>query len=126
MMPRRLLFFFLALTLPVAVCSLAVCAEDGPVKDEDARLASKPSKKKAAKTQAFDYEKSRYKSREISQTPTYKFNAKGEPITAQTKKKASTKKKRRSEPPEIGSQEGAEGCGSGAGCAEKHTEADAL
>ena len=114
------------MTLPVAVCSLAVCAEDGPVKDEDARLASKPSKKKAAKDSGLRLRKVQVQVPEISQTPTYKFNAKGEPITAQTKKKASTKKKRRSEPPEIGSQEGAEGCGSGAGCAEKHTEADAL
>lgn len=126
MTPRRLFFLFLALILSVAVPSGLVRAEDESALGAATTPEVKLSKKKAAaKKKAFDYEKSKYKSREISQTPTYKFNDKGEPIKAETKKRASVKKKR-SEPPEIGSQEGAEGCGSEENCAEKKTEADAL
>lgn len=127
MTPRRLLFLFLALILPAAVPAGLVRAEDGPVQDAQAKSAPKASKKKAAaKRKAFDYDRSKYKSREISQTPTYKFNDKGEPIRAGAKKKAPAKKKTRSEPPEIGSPEGAEACGSEGSCAEKKAEADAL
>jgi len=110
----------------MAVPAGHVRAEDESALGAETNPAPKPSKKKAAKKKSFDYDKSKYKSREISQTPTYKFNDKGEPITAETKKKAAVKKKKRSEPPEIGPQEGAEGCGSEDSCAEKKTEADAL
>lgn len=126
MTPRRSLFLFLALTLSFAASALPVRAEDEPAAGEDAKPAPKPSKKKPAKKKAFDYERSKYKSREPSQTTIYKFNEKGEAISAEAKKKASAKKKKRSEPPEIGSQEGAEACGSEDNCAEKKTEADAL
>lgn len=128
MTPRRLLFVFLALILSMAVPAGLVRAEDESALGAATTPEPKPSKKKAAakKKKTFDYEKSKYKSREISQTPTYKFNEKGEPITAETKKKAAVKKKKRSEPPEIGSQEAAEGCGSEENCTEKKTEADAL
>lgn len=112
----------------MAVPAGLVRAEDESALGAATTPEEKPSKKKPAakKKKSFDYDKSKYKSREISQTPTYKFNDKGEPITAETKKKAAVKKKKRSEPPEIGSQEGAEGCGSEDNCAEKKTEADAL
>lgn len=127
MTPRRLLLLLPAFVLAFAAPALPVRAEDEPVQDEDSKPAPKPAKKKtAAKRKAFDYEKSKYKSREPSQTPAYRFNERGEPITAESKKKASAKKKKRSEPPEIGSQEGAPACGSEESCAEKKTEADAL
>ena len=126
MTPRRLLLAFLALTLSLAVPAGVVRAEDPPAAGGEEKPAPKPPKKKAAaKKKTFDYDKSKYKSRELSQTPSYKFNEKGEPITAETKKKASVKKKR-SEPPELGSQEGAGSCGSEENCAEKKSEADAL
>ncbi|MDD5304417.1 MAG: hypothetical protein PHS14_15070 [Elusimicrobia bacterium] len=126
MTPRRLLFLFLALTLSLAVPAGHVRAEDEPAANDDAKPAAKPSKKKPAKKKTFDYDRSKYKSREPSQTSNYKFNEKGDPISAEAKKKASVKKKKRSEPPEIGSREGAEACGSEESCAEKKTEADAL
>ena len=111
----------------MAVPAGLVRAEDESALGAATTPEAKPSKKKAAakKKKTFDYDKSKYKSREISQTPTYKFNDKGEPIKAEAKKKASVKKKR-SEPPEVGAQEGSEGCGSEENCAEKKTEADAL
>ncbi|MEQ1918399.1 MAG: hypothetical protein ABL955_04310 [Elusimicrobiota bacterium] len=128
MTPRQLLFVFLALILPAIVPVSLVRAEDQSALGAATTPDEKPSKKKAAakKKKTFDYDKSKYKSREISQTPTYKFNDKGEPITAETKKKAAVKKKKRSEPPEVGSPEGSEACGSEENCAEKKTEADAL
>ncbi len=133
MAPRRPLFLFPALILALGSSALPVRAEDAPVQDEDSKPApapapkpaKKPAKKKPAK-KTFDYEKSKYKSREPSQTPTYKFNDKGEPISADAKKKASVKKKKRSEPPEAELKEGSEACGSEDNCAEKKTEADAL
>jgi hypothetical protein len=128
MTPRRYLLLFLALVLSMAVPAGHVRAEDESALGAATTPEEKPAKKKAAakKKKSFDYDKSKYKSREISQTSAYKFNEKGEPITAETKKKAAVKKKKRSEPPEIGSQEGSEGCGSEDSCAEKKTEADAL
>lgn len=87
--------------------------------------APKTAKKKAKKKD-YDYDRSKYKSRELSQTPSYKFNEKGEPISAETKKKSSGKKKKRSEPPEAELKESAGACGSAEGCIEKKTEADAL
>ena len=141
MKPRCLLFLLLASLLTFAAPARTVRAEDEPaknepakeeaakeepVKDEDAKPAPKPSKKKPSKKKAFDYERSKYKSREPSPTNVYKFNEKGDPITAETKKKSSVKKKKRSEPPEVGSQEGSEACGAEDSCAEKKTEADAL
>ena len=126
MTPRRLLFVFLALLLTLAVPEGVVRAEDKPAAGGEEKPAPKPSKKKAAKKKDFDYDRSKYKSREISQTPSYKFNDKGEPIHVDAKKKAGVKKKKRSEPPEIGAKEGAESCGSEENCAEKKTEADAL
>ncbi len=109
----------------MAVPGGAVRAEDQSALGAATTPEAKPSKKKAVakNKKAFDYDRSKYKSREISQTPTYKFNDKGEPIKSETKKKAAVKKKKRSEPPEMGSQEG---CGSEENCAEKKTEADAL
>lgn len=121
MTPRRLLFLLLALTLPFGASSLPARAQDEPVQDEDA----KPKPKKKAKKKAFDYEKSKYKSLEPSQTKSYKFNDKGDPIDPDAKKKAAAKKKKKAaEPPEM--SEAGEGCGGEDSCAEKRTEADAL
>ena len=121
MKPRRLLLAVLALSLSFAGPVLSVRAQDDAAKEE-----VKPAKKKkAVKKKTFDYERSKYKSREPSQTPTYKFNEKGEPIKADAKKKVSAKKKR-SEPPEAELKEGSEACGSEDTCAQKKTEADAL
>jgi hypothetical protein len=138
MTPRRLLLAFFALFLSFSAPVLTARAEDEPVKDEDTKSvvpdedskpapkpASKPGKKKgAAKKKGFDYERSKYKSKEPSQTPTYKFNAAGDPIRPGDKKASVKKKKKRSEPPEVGSP--GEGCGSEDSCAERKSEADAL
>ena len=126
MTPRRPLFLCLSLLLSFVAPSLR--AEDAPAENEATEAApqpSKPAKKKAAKKKAYDYERSKYKSREFAQTLNYKFNEKGEPISADSKKKASVKKKKRSEPPEADLNEPA-ACGAEGGCAEKKTEADAL
>jgi hypothetical protein len=124
MTPRRLPFLFLALILSFAAPVPSARAEDEPAKDEAPKPEPKPSKKKAAaKKKTFDYERSKYKSREISQTSHYKFNENAEPIGADAKK-PSAKKKKRSEPPEM--KEGAQACGSEENCAEKKSEADAL
>lgn len=128
MIPRRLVFVLLALILSFAAPALSARAEDEPVPDEDSKPAPKPARKpaknKAAKKKPYDYERSKYKSREPPPTSAYKFNDKGEPISADTKKKA--KKKKRSEPPEVGTREGAAGCSLEDNCADRKTEADAL
>lgn len=112
----------------MAVPTGQVRAEDESALGAATAPEVKPAKKKAAvkKKKAFDYEKSKYKSREISQTPSYKFNESGDPITVESKKKATVKKKKRSEPPEAEMKESPEGCGSEDSCAEKKTEADSL
>jgi hypothetical protein len=90
-----------------------------------ASAAAAPKKKTAVK-KAYDYEQSKYKSREPSQTPTYKFNEKGEPIAAGANKKKLAKTKKRSEPPEA-EEKGLPGaCGAQDSCGESKTEADGL
>ncbi len=130
MTPRRLLFLFLVLTLPFAVPARSVRAEDKPVQGADAKPAATPAKKKTAqkkpaKKKSYDYDRSKYKAREPAQTSAYKFNAKGEPIGAATKKSSANQKKR-SEPPEAELKNGSAACGSAESCAEKKIEADAL
>ena len=126
MTPRRLLFLFLTLIVSFAAPARSARAEDKPVRDAEKKPASKPSKKKTpAKKKPYDYDRSKYKSREPAQTSTYKFNVKGDPISAE-EKKSSTNKKKRSEPPEAGSKDGSAACGSAESCAEKKIEADAL
>ena len=120
MTPTRLIFLLLALLLSFAAPVRSARAEDDAAKEGDAKPAPK-HKKKTAKKKAFDYDRSKYKSREPSTTSNYKFNEKGDPIEA---KKPAAKKKKRSEPPEA--KEGAEACGSEGSCAEKKSEADAL
>jgi len=134
MTSRRLIFALFAAILAFSSPVLSARAEDEPVRDEDTKSLPdedtkpepppKPKKKAGAKKKGFDYEKSKYKAKEQSQTPTYKFNAAGEPIRPGDKKAAAKKKKKRSEPPEVGSM--AEGCGSEDSCAERKSEADAL
>ncbi len=139
MAPRQLLFLFLALSVSFAAPLPCAHAEGEPVKDEAAtpapepapkptlKPALNPAKKKAAKKKKpYDYDRSRYKSREPSQTPNYKFNEKGEPIRTEKKKNLSLKKKKRSEPPEAELKEGSEACSAQDSCAAKKTEADAL
>jgi hypothetical protein len=126
MTPRRLLLLLLSALLTATVPSGLALAQDESIQNEEAKPAPKSSKKKPAKKKTYDYEKSKYKSMEPSQTPHYKFDERGEAISAEKKKAAVKKKKKRSEPPEVGSQEGAEACGSEDVCAEKKTEADAL
>lgn len=108
-MTRLILSVFLALT--VAVPSLAA---DGPKK-----------KKAAVKKKGYDYERSKYKSRALSESTqsSYRFNEKGEPVTG-AKKKPAAKKKVRSEPPEEAFKP--EPCGSEERCVEKKADADAL
>jgi hypothetical protein len=138
MTPRRLILALFAVFLSFSAPVKSARADDESVKDEDTKSvvqdedgktapkpASKHGKKKgAAKKKGFDYERSKYKSKEPSQTPTYKFNAAGDPIRPGDKKAAAKKKKKRSEPPEMGAS--SESCGSEDSCAEKKSEADAL
>ena len=106
---RRIVLVLLTLTL-------AICA--GPV------FAAESGKKKGpAKKKAYDYERSKYKSRELTDNTqhTYRFNEKGEPVVPGLKKNASSKSRKRSETPaeEIKSQP--EACGPAENCAEKKT-----
>ncbi|MBI5245888.1 MAG: hypothetical protein HY923_01805 [Elusimicrobia bacterium] len=116
-------FVLALLTLSFAVPAALVRAQTEIASDED-KPAPKTKKKTPAKKKGFDYERSKYKSKEPSQTTNYKFNEKGEPISGE-KKKAPAKKKKRSEPPEEDPLK-PEGCGSEDNCAEKKSEADAL
>ncbi|MCM2304328.1 MAG: hypothetical protein NDJ72_06465 [Elusimicrobia bacterium] len=124
MTPRRL-FLSGALILAFAAPSGSVRAEDDPIQNEEIKPAPKAKKKPAKK--GYDYERSKYKSRSPEEgASTYRFNENGDPVDPNAKKKAQAKKKKRSEPPEIGSGDGAGACGSEESCAEKKTEADAL
>lgn len=119
MTSRRLLLsvlFAFSFAAPAAL----VRAEDELINEEI--KPAKKAKKKPAKKKGYDYERSKYKSQAPSQGSTYKFDEKGEPIVAGSKKKAPAKKKR-SEPPEA---ESAEACGLEETCADKKTEADSL
>lgn len=84
----------------------------------------KPAKKKPVK-KGYDYERSKYKSRELAEgeVKTYRFNAKGEPVLPADKKKKSVPVKKRSEPPEEKPVE--RGCSEEKPCANPD-EADAL
>jgi hypothetical protein len=126
MTPRRL-FLFGALILAFAVAPSPARAEDDPIQNEEAKPAPK-TKKKPAKKKGYDYDRSKYKSRSPEEgASTYRFNENGEPVDPQAKKKAPAKKKKRSEPPEIGSGQVSESCGADeTSCSEKKTEADAL
>ncbi len=128
MTTRRLFPALLCLSLFAAVP--AARADDAP-QEEGAKPAPAPKSKKkaAAKKKGYDYERSKYKSRDMADEPgkSYRFNEKGEAVDPDAKKKAAAaKKKKRSEPPEgeLGEKPGA--CSSDEGCAEKKTEADAL
>lgn len=113
--------FFLSST------AVVVRAADEFALGEDAASEPKAVKKKAAKKKmkkGYDYDRSKYKSRVPSQTKSYKFNSRGEPIKAK-EKKASVKKKL-PEPPEKWIQGSADTCGFSETCAEKKTEADSL
>lgn len=126
MTSRRSLFLLLAVILSFAASARSARAEEKPVRDAEMKPASKPSKKKTpAKKKPYDYDRSKYKSREPAQTSTYKFNAKGEPVSAETKKPSANQKKR-SGPPEAESKDGSAACGSAESCAEKKIEDDAL
>jgi hypothetical protein len=124
MTPRRL-FLFGALILAFAVPSAPARAEDDPIQNEEAKPAPKAKKKPAKK--GYDYDRSKYKSKAPDQGSTYRFDEKGDPVSAEAKKKAPVKKKKRSEPPEIGSGQVSESCGADeTSCSDKKTEADAL
>ncbi|MBI2385917.1 MAG: hypothetical protein HYV14_07875 [Elusimicrobia bacterium] len=126
MTSRRLLLLG-ALTFTFASTAGLVRAEDDPIQNEEAKPAPK-AKKKPAKKKGYDYDRSKYKSRSPEEgASTYRFNENGDPVDPQAKKKAPAKKKKRSEPPEIGSGQVSESCGpEETSCSEKKTEADAL
>lgn len=122
MTPRRLLFLLLSLTLSAALPASYAAADETALGED----APKPKKKKAKKKKGFDYEASKYKSIDLvdGQKSQYRFNDKGDPIQENMKKPV--KKKKRSEPPEIGSGEVSQACGAEENCTERKTEADAL
>jgi hypothetical protein len=124
---RRLVLALFALPLFLSVPARIVRAQGDSPKAEVAEEGSesKPKKKKApAKKKGFDYERSKYKSKEPSPVNHYRFNEKGDPVGDETKKKAS-KKKKRSEPPE-GESLNTGACGAEGTCSEKKSDADAL
>lgn len=125
-MTSRRLVLCSALILSFLASAAGVRAEEDPMMNEEVKPAPKASKKKPAKKKGYDYERSKYKSKAPENVSTYRFDAKGEPVTAETKKKASAKKKKRSEPPEAGLIDGSGVCGAEEACTEKKTEADAL
>lgn len=112
------------MVLSLTAASVPVRAEDEML-NEEIKPAPK-AKKKPAKKKTYDYDRSKYKSLAPDEGSTYKFNEKGDPITAETKKKAPVKKKKRSEPPEAGLGESAAPCGLEEACGGAKTEADAL
>lgn len=125
MNPRTFLPLLLIFLLPFAAPSAR--AEDESAlgaATSDVKPEPKSKKKTPPKKKGFDYERSKYKSKEPAQTTNYRFNEKGEPVSAD-KKKAPAKKKKRSEPPEV-TEESAEACGSDSSCIEKKADADAL
>ncbi|PIR14921.1 MAG: hypothetical protein COV48_17190 [Elusimicrobia bacterium CG11_big_fil_rev_8_21_14_0_20_64_6] len=126
MTPRRFLSIFFAMGFFLASAAVVVRAADEFVQGEDASSEPKVVKKKAVKKKkkGYDYDRSKYKSRVPSQTKSYKFNSRGEPIKA--KGKRAPVKKKRPEPPEKWIQGSADTCGFSETCAEKKTEADSL
>ena len=144
MTPRSPLSVWRALVLTAVVSAGAAFAgeagETAAPAETDAIFKPLPpaapiklGKKKAAvgKKKAYDYGRSKYKSRELSENSarSYRFNEKGEPISGDAKKKAASKRKKRSEPlgipeDEVKGKTGA--CSSEENCAEKNIEADAL
>lgn len=71
-----------------------------PAFSQDEVAKPKPKKKPV---KAYDYDRSKYKSRELTEgeIKTYRFNAKGEPVVPGGKKKpVAAKGKKRSGPPE--------------------------
>lgn len=95
--------------------------EDRPAEDDS-------ENKKGKKAKPYDYERSKYKSRELSDntTKTYRFNAKGEPVGAEEKKKPVAKKTKRSSSRSKERKPAPQSCGSADSCAEKKSDADAL
>lgn len=75
-------------------------AQDEPVTDLPAKKKTPLKKPKPKK--GYDYDRSKYKSRELSEgvIRTYRFNAKGEPVLPKGKKKTVAPAKKRPEPPE--------------------------
>lgn len=75
-------------------------AQDEPVTDLPEKKKTPLKKPKPKKS--YDYDRSKYKSRELAEgeIKTYRFNAKGEPVLPKDKKKAAVPAKKRSEPPE--------------------------
>ena len=129
MIPRCLLsiLFFLASVSSIPVGAVAEEAA-APAPAESAPAA--PVKKKAAKKKKpYDYERSKYKSRELTDNTqnTYRFNEKGEPVVAAeakagAKKKAVPKKHLRSEPADEEMPAKPDACGPSESCAEKKAE----
>lgn len=118
----RLLLAFALLAAPAA--SFAQEAGEGASADmpADAPKKKAPPKKKP---KTYDYEKSRYKSRDLAEgeIKTFRFNSKGEPVQPKAKGKTAADKKKRSEPPEEKPVE--RGCSEEKPCAPPD-EADAL
>ncbi|MBI3288661.1 MAG: hypothetical protein HYZ74_03990 [Elusimicrobia bacterium] len=144
MTPRRWIYVLLttALSAQVALAEgdygAAPKPEEKPAEAEStfkplespAPIKRASGKKKApakAKKKTYDYDRSKYKSREISENSahSYRFNEKGEPVSTEAKK-APAKKKKRSEPPESEAKDAIGACGSDDACSEKKAEADAL
>lgn len=123
----RLGFAFLLLAGACALSVPQVRAEDDGFMNEELKPAKKPAKTKKKGKKEYDYDRSKYKSRVQTPPKSYKFNANGDPITPDAKKKSSAKaKKKSSEPPETWLDEGGEACGAEEACADKKSEADAL
>ena len=95
---------------------------------EEQPAADNPEKKKGKKEKPYDYERSKYKSRELSENTkhTYRFNEKGDPVVSGEKKKPVAKKTKRSSSRASQPKLTPDSCGSAESCAEKKSDADAL
>ena len=110
------------LLLPLLLV-IGISAPAPALADEADFVEAKPKRKAApVKKKADPYEKSKYKSRELSEgeQKVFRFNEKGEPVLPKAKKKSSPKKK--AQPPE---EEPVPACSAEKPCA-KPDEADAL
>ena len=92
---------------------------------EKPKAKKKPAAKAKKKPAAAE---SRYKSRELTESSerTYRFDARGNPISGDKKKEAVKTKKKPSAPPEEPPEEKPGACTLEAPCPEKGSDADAL
>lgn len=88
----------------------------------------KPGKKKSVKKKTYDYERSKYKSRDLTDNThnTYRFNEKGEPVVSGEKKSSADDDSKAQGAPAQDAKAQPEACGPSKSCAEKKPVVDDL